>query len=185
MNAEEMLKRLESIASFFQGRILQPSFDDYRNSKPDDWDALTFFVRGYAFEHQGRSPSFAPVATDVLKALKSEGWSLDNPKAAQEVWRRFKKQVEKANVMVNPLAPKDTPFQFKGKPKLAKKHSVIEFAQQVVRGNIVDWTVEMLKQNQAEKAHDYLRKDINGIANKIASLWLRDIAYLSSNCSGW
>lgn len=44
------------------------------------------------------------------------------------------------------------------------------------RKNIVVWTIKMLKDNHAKDAHDAL-KTINGIGDKIASLWLSDIAY--------
>jgi len=74
MDTELFLQHLQSIGSFYEGRMLRRASEDYPNLKSDSIDALSFFVQGYAFEHSGRSPSFAPAAVDVLQEYKGEAY---------------------------------------------------------------------------------------------------------------
>ena len=186
MDNKLLLSRLQDLSTFFEERFLRPSFDEFEKSGADDWSALRLFVRGYAFEHAGRSPSFGPVASDVLKNLKESKQSLDDPSTPDLTWKEFCKIMEdKVNPKVNPLAPQGTLFKYKRKtwaePKMkpTQKMSVVEFVRPLERRNIVVWTRKTINEHSGKglkKAHDEL-VCINGVKDKIASLWLRDIAF--------
>lgn len=185
MQTEDWLARFQRIASFHAGAFVQQTFDDYdrfKASKPD-WLALQMFVRGYAFEHSGRVPVFPLIAEDVCKDL-SQLWSLSMPETAREVWNEFVKRAhalsyKKLNEPNNPLTPSGTKFKRNEKLRTTNGISAIEFASEPDRGNIIEWTIRMLNGdsgNSAKTAHVDLTR-INGVGDKIASLWLRDVAY--------
>jgi hypothetical protein len=178
-----LLGLFQRVALLFEGRFLNPSFDDYERSQADGWEALKLFVRGYAFEHQGRSPSFAPIAADVLDRVK-DGLKLDDPNAVTEVWKQFQKQAKpgKINIGVNALAPSGTEFKRKFKKTdetrtyHTQKQSVIQFVQKLDEPNLVKWTLKAIEKTTIENARERI-VGINGVDEKIASLWLRDIAF--------
>ncbi|TAH52549.1 MAG: hypothetical protein EYC68_07180 [Chloroflexota bacterium] len=176
MKTEDFFSRFEKIALFHVGRFAQPSFDDYLMSEQHDWAALKLFVRGYAFEHSGRVPLFPLLAEEICSELSVQGWELRKSKTAAEAWERFKKSAKayKLNPMNNPLAPRDIEFRQRGKKHRTQGCSAIEFVCDADRGDIISWTRTMLN-NRVREAHSDLIS-INGIGNKIASLWLRDVA---------
>ena len=197
INNQFYLQRLQTLAKFFEKRyLLDLASEEFSALESNDWHALSFFLRGYAFEHQGRSPNFGPVAANVVQDL-SEECRLEDSDTAKKVWDKFCNALSKlpsrneeagkepeilAAAKVNPLAPKDFEFYLRRKgvksqkPNRVKKISVIEFVRPVERRNIVAWTKRELSKD-AKAAHNSL-KDINGVGGKIASLWLRDIACL-------
>lgn len=198
----ESLKNFEIVGSIYENRNLWPSFKDYSEANSDEIDAMIIFVGDYAFEHQGRSPDFAHMAKDVLRESKQQ-YSLTEAINAGKVWQEFRDKIinlspgrvsdsdrqknTRAAANVNPLAPHATEYEFKRKnpvgvvtsrPQKTRDNSlsIIEFMTQLDRKNIVDWTIKRLKNNLTKDAHGALTT-INGIGDKIASLWLRDVAY--------
>jgi hypothetical protein len=161
---------------------------DFEQLRGDPWQALAFFLNWYAFEHQGRSPAYGPVASDVVLESTDKAWSKS---LAEGAWQSFKEKVSsvtqrqdaKYNERNNPMCPQGTLFKSHGREIKTKQPSVIEFVCDNLADahhNIVGWAEEQLIAggDGIRVAHRSLQ-DLNGIGPKIASLFLRDVALLS------
>jgi hypothetical protein len=137
---------------------------------------LCLFLRGYAFEHQGRSQDFGPAAADSISQIRRE--RLD-PGAAHEAWEVFSKTKlpgRDLNCAVNPLCPQGTDYKRGETGLLTRKLSAIEFAVSIPHNRtLVSWAAERIRAGETKEAHVALCK-INGIGPKISSLFLRDVA---------
>ena len=133
---------------------LKPTWEKYEYGK-EPWQALILFLGGYAFERQGRNPSYPHAAVDTMKEYKDD---LNEKK----IWKSFREKLEGDGISLNeklcPLYPKDH------KSVLARLNG----------RNIVTLVGEEMKNDEVEKAFDFM-KSIRGIGPKIASFFLRDV----------
>ncbi len=173
------LKFFASIAPVFESRFVEPLQSRYPHAEEDPWQSLGVFLEGYAFEHQGRDPSFSHAAGDVVGELQSTPLA---GVATQEVWKRFREKFPNKsrragfNIKNNPLAPKHTRYKAKGRSYETTGLSVIEFAQKSIKVKpLVAWAKNGMHDNQTRAIHERLL-DITGVGQKIASLFLRDVA---------
>lgn len=146
--------------------------------------ALSQFVFGYAFEHQGRSPSYGPIAREVVETLAASAGFWEDPTSPLRVWESFCNRLLRLpsntspNPKINPLCPKGTQYGKQGH-KQTRQLSVVQFAQSRLREqgyNIVFWAQSELRKDRGSAVHRELCS-INGIGRKIASLFLRDLAW--------
>jgi len=77
---DEMLEMFSELSIIFKTYYQDPIWSKYIWPK---YDAASLFIAGYAFEHQGRSPSFSPAAIDAIEKAKG---STD---FAANVWEIF------------------------------------------------------------------------------------------------
>lgn len=179
-----MIDQLERLGKIFKVRLLEPLMNQFANLETDAWDALAFFLRGYAFERQGRSPNFAPAAVDTILTLKHDGHTLMDTAIEKKVWQIFHdKLCEKGlNERNNPLSPQGTRYKLKTKKKEVvdletRGISAVEFVQKLENQNLVVWAKQLLATNNVDEAWNGIIK-ITGVRDKIASLFLRDIAVI-------
>lgn len=176
MKEEGWLQFFVGVSCFYVAG-LSHSWEKYPQYRTDIWDSLSIFLEGYAFERQGRNPGYSHAAVDVLRKWKETGSSMNE----KEIWECFSEKFGNTglNIKNNPLAPKNTEYVDKNVKYHTKKLSVVE----MVLGNKntpLAITIEnKIKdtndiQNAHTNAHTYL-KFINGIGDKIASLYLRDL----------
>jgi len=180
----DQLDQLELLGKIYQVRFLEPNRDRFPNFETDAWHALAFFLGGYAFERQGRSPNYAPAAVDAILTLKRDDRKLTDKAIEKKVWQKFCALLcgKGLNERNNPLSPKGTPYQLKTKKKRGADHkthdiSAVEIAQKLTDQNLVAWAKQQLSTDKVDKAWNELIK-ISGVKNKIASLFLRDIAVI-------
>jgi hypothetical protein len=181
---ERLVDQFERLGKIYKVQFLEPSMKRFENIGTDAWDALAFFLSGYAFERQGRSPSYAHAAEDAIFDLKKEGHKLTDKTIEKKVWERFRKLLHRKglNEFNNPLSPKGTSFKLKNKKGEVKDLetrgiSVVEFVQKLPNRNLVVWAKKELKKDKADKALERIKR-ITGVKDKIASLFLRDIAVI-------
>jgi len=178
-----MINQLERLGKIFKVRLLEPLRKQFANLETDAWDALAFFLRGYAFERQGRSPSFAHAAEDAILTLKRDGHTLANTAIEKKVWQIFRDKLrgKLLNERNNPLSPKGTPYELKTKKGVmnhkTRDISAVEFVQKLENQNLVMWAKQLLATDKVDEAWNEIIK-ITGVKNKIASLFLRDIAVI-------
>lgn len=157
----DMLKMFEAVSVLFRASYQEPLWGKYCNHLDNSIDAGCIFFGGYAFEHQGRSPSYSPAA---IKAIKM---SEDNHDSPQEIWKNFGSFLNNKglNKDINPLYHDDNLCNTK------------EMCIWCALGseNIVSVSKEDLDFDKIKAAHDRLKR-IRGVGNKIASLFLRDVA---------
>src|SRR5437588_3986747 len=122
--------------------------------------ALELFLASYAFERAGANPDYAPAAAAALRRVDS---GLD----PRSLWTTFGKIVgPKTNPNVNPLNHERSKSCCCALCVLCNGDGPT---------NLIISTRDMLRNDQVALAHDTLTK-IRGIGNKIASIFLRDVA---------
>lgn len=175
------LKTCISTAKLYRTFMLEPTVSACPDLEADAWSSLKFFLLGYAFERQGRSPDYAPAAADTIDDLR--GMSID-AEAAEAGWAIFSQKLggRSLNHANNPMCPKgtcysrkyETPYQLR-----TSNLSALELAAQVLEGKpIVAWAKELLADDTVAEAHRTLTL-VNGVSHKIASFFLRDVATIS------
>ncbi len=149
----------------------------YRDRQSSWIEALGFFLNGYAFERQGRSPEYAPVACEALALLSAKAKGGPTRVFANELWIKFctlggygtdpagvkpAPPYKGANKKMNPLNP-ETNTDALAICRGLKDHNLFSFAAVALKGN------------QIRQAHTQL-DEIRGVGSKIASFFLRDVA---------
>lgn len=147
--------------------------------------ALSQFLFGYAFERQGRSPAYAPIARHVIEMAIATNAFWQDEEMPQRVWASFCSTLTELregampNPMNNPLCSQGYSYSSKWGQKETSQPSVLQFVQHGLIEhdyNIVAWARHMLLDDQVETVHNDLCS-INGIGPKIASFFLRDAAW--------
>jgi hypothetical protein len=165
------IRLFESVGSVYQKYDSDPLWKNrYPNALNDKVQSLSAFLAGYAFERQGRPPSFSAIASRIVS--QQSPFALD-PRAA---WQKFCGEIGNTglNPKNNPLAPRGTPFTQKdGKPRNTNGSSAVELAQNLEMP-LVRWVLDNLKE-RTQIVHDELCR-ISGVGDKIASFFMRDVA---------
>ena len=199
----EWFRLFERFGWIYEQRLSAPQWKRYPTESLTDrrkacLNALLLFLEGYAFERAGRPPYFSGLAVDVLSGIGT--WPPDQ----HLVWRRFRfalsrwkqdfpeivqwdEPVEVAlpddqkglNAKVNPLAPLGTRFYQKGMPPaLTTKESIVQLAARLAAESEVPldiWVRDRLQKGIIQTAHSEFT-GVSGIGDKIASLFMRDVA---------
>ena len=185
-----LLKEFEAIGDIFIKGFIEPTYNKYLNREKDWREGLRLFLHS-AYERQGRSPNYSPIAVDTIKeCCKNENCIILNKKLPYEIWETFEQQLktvisknkktDPANTKANPLAPSNTKYKKNKKGDIGETNysSVIEFIKNSLKNhdyNIYLFVKKGIKDNRIKATHSKL-KEINGIAEKIASLFMRDVA---------
>lgn len=173
-----MFSRFEQLSSLFIRRIMMPTWIASGEVESDSWSSLRVFVSGYAFERLGRAQDYSHAAADTIDELRSRRFC---PERGPEVWQIFSNKLggTSLNHANNPLCPCRTEYKrkYRGEERRSTvgKQSVIDIAANEL-GNrpLVAWAKSQIENHHIPDAHKTLRK-INGINNKLASLFLRDV----------
>ncbi len=176
---QDFLTTCIGLADIYRVYLLAPTVEECTGFETDPWSSLKFFLLGYAFERQGRSPDYAPAAADTIDELR--GSKLD-AQTVQEAWAIFSQKLGNSslNPALNPMCPKGTQFRwgYKGETRncLTHKVSAVEFAASHLNGQcLTAWARAEIEADRVAEAHRMIRM-INGIDVKVASFFLRDIA---------
>ena len=167
---DEILKLFSDISIVFKAFYQDPYWIKAEESFEDPLEAARFFIGSYAYEHQGRSPSYPPAAEEAIKMSESARDSKDYP---LEVWTRFCELLKNKNLArkINPLChpcKRCQPFLSSACPcsciwcTLGNENVVIDSKRDLKAGRTKEAWVRLVK--------------IRGIGPKIASLFLRDVA---------
>lgn len=180
------IQYLAKLSSLYKGRFLEPLWNKYPSRESNDWDALMIFLEGYAFARQGAPSDFSHAACDVIQQLKDDGLNVTESNVPSKAWRAFSSLLKNSdlNHSNNPLCPQGTEYvrRFKGAVRTARtsKLSVLEFLQSLVSkgepANIIIYAKRNLQSENLGTTHRRLSRSISGVASKIASFFLRDVA---------
>jgi len=177
----DFIKKCVKLSELHISRFIKRAQKVCGDFERNPFDSLRFFLLGYAFERQGRSPDFAAVANKVILEASKKGKDFNSLKA-KKIWNTFTKKLNeveiKPNHARNPLCPKGIEYDNKGNTKIVNQISVIELVQEELSNvGIVSFAKEKLDLDQVKEAYKILNK-INGVGPKIASLFLRDVAVM-------
>ena len=158
-------------------------------------NALLLFLAGYAFERAGCPPYFSGLAVDVLTGIGTwppdehlvwkrfqyalSQWKQDAPKVVR--WGEsdaevndLRSHLKGLNTKANPLAPKGTDYWEKGiRVGATSQESVVRLA--LGSDLPLDMWVRDHLERETQKVYSEL-SGVSGIADKIASLFMRDVA---------
>ncbi|MGB2865248.1 MAG: hypothetical protein WBC05_18105 [Sedimentisphaerales bacterium] len=182
---QQWLRFFEQVSCFYkQGMILL--WNEYPNHTTDIWDSIAIFLEGYAFERQGRKPDYFHAAVDALLGYKREHNGNMSNNIVEDIWSRFSNLLndQNLNYQNNPLCPQGKEYskKYKGGRKNYKT-SQLSLIQVVYENNNIrnksftTYLRERIIQNDIQGAFDLL-KSIQGVSDKIASFFLRDLAYI-------
>jgi hypothetical protein len=183
MTPDQILATFESMSELYIESYLDANRRAYPAFETDPWTSLQFFLWGYAFERQGRSPDYSPAAVDAIATVLDCDFT---PETVRRVWRAFEERIGRdgLNHANNPLCPRGEAYQrqYRGQTRdvHASGQSAIEFVAHDLQGQcIVTWAQHAVSHSLFE-AHCGL-KTINGISDKISSFFLRDVATLAGD----
>ena len=177
MNREILIRKVREIATFAnafrvifeQNRAPYPSMDS-------DWlQGLQFYLHGYAYERQGRSPEYSTAAVEAVEQAVRISLNKPDSEFPLRAWDAFLQILrlppdgKGANPPNNPLFPKES----------AGKESATSLILRLqdYDYNLIKTVLALLKGGTVKTAHTFLCQ-IRGTGSKINSLFLRDIVLI-------
>jgi len=162
----KIARRLSYGAELFQSYFFRNPF--FHEQFDDGYKALICFVENYAYQRQGAAPAYSEIAVKALKNSFNRGARSVTIVDAKQVWKDYQKiaRNEYNNLEVNRTH----------NPMCSDKGLLTVMAKKNIT-NLASHVKSLIQNNQTKEAHE-LVDDIRGIGTKIASLYLRDIAYL-------
>jgi len=182
---QQWLRFFEQVSCFHKEAMFLP-WNEYSNHTTDIWDSLAIFLEGYAFERQGRKPDYFHAAVDALLDYKKDNGDLNQNDAADKIWNRFSNLLngQNLNYQNNPLCLQGTnyPKKYKGVEKTytTTQPSVIQIVsdnKDIQNKSFTTYLKDEIVKDDIKRAFDLL-KSIQGVSEKITSLFLRDLAHI-------
>lgn len=172
-----LIRKVREIATF--ANAVQVIFEQNQaaySAMDSDWlQGLQFYLHGYAYERQGRSPEYSAAAVEAVRqALRVD---LKEPDSGfpLRAWNAFLRILRLspdgrgANPRNNPLFPKEST----GKESVTS----LILRLQGYEYNLIKTVLALLQGGTVKTAHTFLCQ-IRGTGNKINSLFLRDIVLI-------
>jgi len=172
-----LIRKVREIATFanaFQV-ILEQNRAPYASMNSDWLQALQFYLHGYAYERQGRSPEYSAAAVEAVQEAVRGNIKKPDSDFPSRAWDAFLQILrlppdgEGANPPNNPLFPKESPGKESATNLILKLESYDY--------NLIKTVLALLKGGSAELAHTFLCQ-IRGTGKKINSVFLRDIVLI-------
>lgn len=163
----DMAKRLSYGAVLFQSYYHKDS--SFREQFRNNYQTLVCFLENYAYERQGAAPAYPKIAMRALGKRFGQRISSVTVEDATIIWKSYQEiaRNEFSNLRVNrthnPMSSDN------GLLKVMVRNNIT---------NLATHTRNLIQNKQTKQAYKLIT-DIRGIGTKIASLYLRDITYLS------
>jgi hypothetical protein len=169
---QQWIDFFERIGEVYYRTNLLPQWKKYEECK-EPWQAIAFFLEGYAFERQGTNPGFAHAAVDAVDAVKKNSGQLCgsfNNDLENNIWINYQERL--GNKGIN---PKRCPLN---PDESGEQRSIFARLREAGATNLVLHTICLLR-SDVRRAHDFI-SSIRGLGPKIASYYLRDIKEVCS-----
>src|SRR5271166_3950677 len=174
----EVVRELARLGrAYAQAYLAIPAADSYPN-RTEDWrDGLGFFL-DRAFEHQGTSADFRKIALSAVKETLHRNLEFadqhDVRRLSRSLWTRFYELGEFDRETGKGANGKLNPLFLSG---ISSHENVIEVCASLreYEGNLYRMALEELRAGRVNDAYTILKR-IRGVGDKIASLFLRDVA---------
>lgn len=167
---KEAAKFLEKIAPIYQKYFLRDGNGIFREQFEDGYKALFCFLN-YAYARNVAPPAYSKIAHKCISEKYQNGNKWGDLKQgqndAEDLWKEYKRIAK--NLKVN-----DT-----HNPMNVNGGVVAQLASSGIP-NIAVYVKGCIKGGNTAGAHKFI-KDIRGVGEKIASFYLRDIAYLADD----
>jgi hypothetical protein len=162
----EVAKRLTAFASAYQKTYINST--RFKEQFENSYIALECFLENYAYERQGRAQAYPVIAKQTIEKVFKGKLETVNPDQSIKAWRIYSEIATRDfnGLQTNPSHnPMNSDY---GVLTAMEKQGVL---------NIADHIRTLIKDGNTRTAHIFV-DDIRGIGTKIASFYLRDIAYL-------
>ena len=177
MDRKILIRKVREIATF--ANAFRVIFEQNRAPYPamdSDWlQGLQFYLHGYAYERQGRSPEYSTAAVEAVGQAVRVDLKKPDSEFPLRAWDAFLQILrlspdgKGANPPNNPLFPKES----------AGKESATSLILRLqdYDYNLIKTVLALLKGGTVRTAHTFLCQ-IRGTGSKINSLFLRDIVLI-------
>jgi thermostable 8-oxoguanine DNA glycosylase len=164
----EIAKRLTLGAMIYRNLVLKDviRYDQFK----DGYKALVCFIQNYAYERQGAARAYPFIAKEALEKTFHGKITMVTVADAKKAWEIYTEIAKKdfnnlrLNESHNPMNP--------------DKGVLSRLASQQI-SNIASYVKDLIEQGRTGEAYDFI-SSIRGVGSKIASFYLRDIAYLGN-----
>ncbi len=163
---KRIVQRLSYGAGLFRSYYHRDS--SFSQQFGDNYQALICFLENYAYERQGAAPAYPRIAVKALRNRFRRGIRSVSVEDAEAVWEDYQEIAKdefnnlSVNKTHNPMSSDN------GLLRVMATHNISNLAVHVEG---------LLRQRKTKTAHGLIHS-IRGIGTKIASLYIRDIAYL-------
>jgi len=170
----QKVREIATFANAFQV-ILEQNRAPYASMNSDWLQGLQFYLHGYAYERQGRSPEYSATAVGAVRQAVRVGLKKPDPGFPPRAWDAFLHILrlppdgKGANPRNNPLFPKESPGKESATSLILKLESYDY--------NLTKTVLALLEGGSVKPAHTFLCQ-IRGTGKKINSLFLRDIVLI-------
>lgn len=164
----EIAKRLALGATVYQNYFLRDTI--FKDQFKDNYKALVCFIQNYAHERQGAAAAYPIIAEMAIEKLFQGKMRMVAIGHAKEAWKTCKQIAKKE---FNDLGLNES-----HNPMNSDKGILTVMAAEQI-SNISLHIKNLIERNKTKEAHNFI-KSIRGIGPKIASFYLRDIAYLGN-----
>lgn len=163
---KEIAERLSYGADLFRSYFYRDS--SFNKQFEDNYQALFCFFKNYAYQRQGAAPAYSKIAIKALRNRFDYSTRSVNIADAEEVWKDYQNiaKNEFNNLKVN-----------RTHNPMSSDRGILKVMANKNISNLASHVKCLIQNKQTKEAHE-LVNSIRGVGTKIASLYLRDIAYL-------
>ncbi len=170
MEQKQIAKTLASFAPAYQNAILKIDQNEnwkkqFENDPEANYIALQFFLEHFAYERDVKVEAYPVIAKQTIEEVFNGKLETVNSEQAIKAWEIYRNIADSKGINAN-LNP------------MNKDKGVLTVMTEQSVPNIANHVKTLLGQKETKKAYDFIDR-IRGIGTKIASFYLRDIAYLA------
>lgn len=167
---------LNRVSPIFQNYFLRKKI--FRDQFKNGYKALVCFLRHYAYERQGAAAAYPRIASECVseKYRNGHNWRVPTQDDAEELWKDYK-EIAQNNYNLLDNRTGEAKVNETRNPLNADGGVVAKLASNSI-SNIAAHIRDLVRCGNTTEAYHFMR-GIRGIGEKIASLYLRDIAYLA------
>jgi len=142
------------------------------------YESLIHFMEGYAYERQGAAKAYPKIAVSCISNKYQNGndWRVPTKDDAEYLWEDYKR-IAKNDYHLLDNKTREPKVNKTCNPMNEDEGVISKLASNGI-SNIAAHIKDLIICRKTTEAHNFL-KGIRGIGEKIASLYLRDIAYLA------
>ena len=174
---KDSAKFLAKIAPIYQKHFLRDEI--YKEQFGDGYKALVCFLKNYAYERQGAAAAYSEIARRCISQRYGNGhnWRVPTQNDAQALWDDYK-NIAKSDYNLRDNKTGKARVNEARNPMNMNGGIVAKLASEGIP-NIAIYVRYSINVGKSAEAYNFFVKEVRGVGEKIASFYLRDIAYLA------
>lgn len=173
---EYVAKLFDKVSSIYQNGFVYE--EKFREQFKNGYLALKVFLDTYAYARQGAAAAYPQIACECISRKFKDGkkWNRLTKSDAKLLWDEYQEIAKLKFNLFNKKTQKAKVNEDRN-PMNRNKGVILKLASNNIE-NIAVYVRELINEGQTHEAHDFMQS-IKGIGEKIASFYLRDIAYFA------